>query len=780
MRGFLRASPRLIGSLIAGVTLVSILFSLHDLQHHMLQLRADLNGRAASEAQGLEQAVAPLWKETSMRAVNAALERFRSRTHVVGVAIYGRDGEVLTATTGLSKVVEERAQPLAAAVAGAGRGEFFEADAIEMFVYVQPISQDTTPLGSLAIFHDATYIADARAELWRNTLIALLVQVGAIVVITLLLVRWSLLSPLARTAAWLRELRLGQGAATPLAEGDLFKPLVHEVTHLVKSLETARAVAEEEARLRDAGESLWTAERLRASVRGKIHDSPLFVVSNREPYMHVRRGNRVEVVVPASGLVTALEPVLRACDGTWIAHGSGDADRTSVDGRDRLRVPPEHPEYTLRRVWLTPEEEEGYYYGFSNEGLWPLCHIAHTRPLFRASDWASYREANRKFAAAVIEELEGTSGALVLVQDYHFALLPQLVKEARPDARVALFWHIPWPNPEAFGICPWQNDLLDGLLGADLVGFHTQAHCNNFLETAERAFESQIDWEHFTARRHNHVTQVRPFPISVAFPEALPDGHPSADELRVTQLKALGLSAEFLGVGVDRVDYTKGILERFRGIERFFEKWATYVGRFTFVQIGAPSRTHIKRYQDLLDEVTAEAERINARFATSSWKPIVLLTRHHSHAEIEPYYRAADVCVVTSLHDGMNLVAKEFVSVRDDEDGVLILSQFAGASYELRDALIVNPYDIEQLADALRRALEMEVTERHQRMQRMRRSVREHNVYRWAAGLISDLADIRLDTPTPTRAPVDERASDQRDDAPSDGNGRVGRAYGAA
>jgi trehalose-6-phosphate synthase len=474
----------------------------------------------------------------------------------------------------------------------------------------------------------------------------------------------------------------------------------------------------------------------------------------------VRRGNRVEALVPASGLVTALEPVLRACDGTWIAHGSGDADRSTVDSRDRLRVPPDQPEYTLRRVWLTPEEEDGYYYGFSNEGLWPLCHIAHTRPLFRASDWACYQEANRKFAEAVVEEMDGTGGAMVLVQDYHFALLPQLVKQARPDARVAVFWHIPWPNPEAFGICPWQSDVLDGLLGADLIGFHTQAHCNNFLETTERAFESQIDWEHFTARRHNHVTHVRPFPISVAVREPSPEQGPPADALRVDLLKAFGISAEFLAVGVDRVDYTKGILERLRGVERFFEKWTHYAGRFTFVQIGAPSRTRIKRYQDLLDEVTAATGRINTRFGTSNWKPIVLLTRHHSHLEIDPYYRAADLCLVTALHDGMNLVAKEFVTARDDEDGVLILSQFAGASHQLRDALIVNPYDTEQVADAIRRSLEMDPDERRSRMRRMRSHVRDHNVYRWAGELVGDLAEIRLETPRPRargQAHVEER-----------------------
>ena len=583
-------------------------------------------------------------------------------------------------------------------------------------------------------------------HLWRITFLRALLQVGVMAVVTLLIIRWIIGGSIARTAQWLREMRTGKTVqARRLPDADVLHPLSQEVTHLVKSLDSARAVAGEEARLREARESLWTAERLRVHVRSKIQESPLFVVSNREPYMHIRRGKAIETLVPASGLVTALEPILRACNGTWIAHGSGDADRETVDARDRLRVPPEEPEYTLRRVWLTKEEEEGYYYGFANEGLWPLCHIAHTRPLFRATDWAYYQEANRLFARAVLEEMAGVDQAMVLVQDYHFALLPKLIKEERPDARVAIFWHIPWPNPEAFGICPWQRELLDGLLGADLVGFHIQAHCNNFLETVERAMEAQVEWESFTVRRSGHVTLVRPFPISVDTPRAVKHAAPrvSAYVERADLFKRLGLNANYLGIGVDRVDYTKGILERFRGVERFFEKWPDYRGKFTFVQIGSPSRTHIKRYHDFLDEVVAEAERINRSIQTSSWKPIALLTRHHSHKEIEHYYRAADVCLVTSLHDGMNLVAKEFVAARDDEEGALILSQFTGASRELGDALVVNPYDADQIADGIHRALDMEPNERQLRMRRMRHVVKDHNVYRWAGNLIADLCEIR-------------------------------------
>ncbi|PYY17617.1 MAG: trehalose-6-phosphate synthase, partial [Acidobacteria bacterium] len=493
----------------------------------------------------------------------------------------------------------------------------------------------------------------------------------------------------------------------------------------------------------------WTAERLAVHVRSKLNSNRLFVVSNREPYMHSREGKSLKVLIPASGLVTALEPILQACDGTWIAHGSGDADRETVDQNDRLAVPPDEPKYTLRRVWLNKEEEEGYYYGFANEGLWPLCHIAHTRPLFRSLDWKHYVQANRKFAKAVLEEMAGTKQPALLIQDYHFALLPKLIKKERPDARVAIFWHIPWPNPEAFGICPWQRELLDGLLGADLIGFHIQSHCDNFLETVNRALESRVEWEHFSVNREDHVTAVKPFPISVA-PNMEPTKQPQdwrlASAEREALLKELGVDALYLGVGVDRVDYTKGILERFLAVERFLERYPSYEGKFTFIQIGAPSRTHIRRYHEFLAEVEAEAERINWRFRSNGWKPIVFRKRHHSHEEISRFYRAADLCLVTSLHDGMNLVAKEFVSSRDDEGGVLMLSRFTGASRELRDALVVNPYDTEEMSEAIHYGLEMDSKERRARMQRMRQTVKEQNIYRWAGTLIAELCQVRLDT----------------------------------
>jgi trehalose 6-phosphate synthase len=458
--------------------------------------------------------------------------------------------------------------------------------------------------------------------------------------------------------------------------------------------------------------------------------------------------------MPASGLVTALEPILRACNGTWIAQGTGDADRETVDRSDRVQVPPEQPQYTLRRVWLNKQEEDGFYLGFSNEGLWPLCHIAHTRPLFRAEDWEMYSAVNARFAEVILEEIKDEVNPTILVQDYHFTLLPRLIKMKRPDARVAIFWHIPWPNPEAFGICPWQRQLLDGLLAADLIGFHIQAHCNNFLNTVDRTLESRIEWERFAVSRRGHRTLVRPFPISVATDR--PAGEAPPPELphleRCALLAKLGVRASMMGIGVDRIDYTKGLIERFRGIEAFLDKYPSYRREFTFVQIGAPSRTDIKRYHDLMEEVCGEVDRINQRFQTPEWKPIVLLARRHSHNEILPYYRTADFCLITALHDGMNLVAKEFVASREDGYGALILSRFAGASHELVDALVINPYDTAEMAQAIHSALEMPSEEIRMRMQRMRAIVRERNIYRWAGDLIGELCGIRTISLTTTAA----------------------------
>jgi trehalose 6-phosphate synthase len=743
-------SARLIVSLIVGITLVSLGFSYYEVVGEKRSLRNDLERRAEVLGESVAGNVEKSWEAGSERGLQRLVQRFGNREHLLGVAVYDRQGKKMAITSELGQLLTTTPPEVTKAMAeGHGESSFVRVGKTPAQIFALPLHRQDQVVGGLAVVHDATYIRAQSLRVWRAAFLRVLVQVFLIVLITLLIVRWSIAGPIARAAQWMRALRTGRiSSRQQMPDLDIFRPLAWEVATLAESLSQARSAAENEARLREASESMWTADRLAVQIQTRLGGSRLFVVSNREPYMHQHNGKSIDVVVPPSGLVSALAPVLNACDGTWIAHGSGDADSEVVDAHDRLRVPPDDPRYTLRRLWLSKEEEEGYYYGFANEGLWPLCHIAHTRPLFQAQDWQHYQDVNRKFTAALLEEIEDTPNPVVLVQDYHFALLPRMIKEKRPDARVAIFWHIPWPNPEAFAICPWQRQLVDGLLGADLIGFHIQSHCNNFLQTVDRTLESRVDWEHFSVLRQSHRTMVRPFPISVDLTddESIESDRHGVNYLeRSALMHNLGVEAEFMGIGVDRVDYTKGIPERFCAIERFLEKYPKYQGKFTFVQIGAPSRTHIKRYHDLLAEVEAEAERINWRFQTGKWKPIIFLKRQHNHREIERYYSAADLCLVTSLHDGMNLVAKEFIAARRDERGVLILSQFTGAARELRDALLVNPYDIDQTAEAIRAALEMEPEEKQLRMHRMRRNVKEHNIYRWAGSLITELCELRLD-----------------------------------
>jgi trehalose 6-phosphate synthase len=484
----------------------------------------------------------------------------------------------------------------------------------------------------------------------------------------------------------------------------------------------------------------WTRERLEEAVRGQLGPTKLIVVANREPYIHWHRGGDVVCMRPASGLTTALDPVMRACGGVWVGHGSGDADAVTADPFGRVRVPPDRPAYTLRRVWLSKPEELGYYYGFANDSLWPLCHNAYARPSFRPEDWEQYVRVNRKFADAVLDEA-GDGPALVFVQDYHFALLPRMLKQARPDLTVAHFWHIPWPNPEVFRVCPWQAEILDGLLGNDLMSFHIQHHCNNFLATVDRVLECTIDAERFAVRRHGRTTLVHPHPIGIdpdAVGAELAGADMRAEERRFRRRHDLG--NRMLLVGVDRVDYTKGIPERFAAVDRLLTTHPTWRGKFTFVQAGTPSRTHLTSYRVLNEELRVTADEINRRHGDPSWRPIVFLNEHLPPHELAVLYRVAAGCVVSSLHDGMNLVAKEFVATRTDERGVLVLSRFTGAARELTDAVLVNPFSRDELAEGMRQALLMRPEEQAARMRRMRAQVCESNVYRWAGKLLAEAA----------------------------------------
>jgi trehalose 6-phosphate synthase len=596
----------------------------------------------------------------------------------------------------------------------------------DVYVSAIPILDENEVLGFVVLVHDLSFIArrEARTREFLFVTFGFLALLASAVTIVA-----------ARLAArsWSNQLRkILRGVVEPQE----FQPIVGDVRELLEQL-----VAEKEAET-EAG--TWTAERLKQTLNHYLRGERVMIVANREPYLHQHRADGSIVAVhPASGLVTALEPIMRACSGVWIGHGSGSADRETADKDGRVRVPPGEETYVIRRVWLTKEEEQGYYYGFSNEGLWPLCHNAHARPIFRSEDWERYKEVNAKFVDAVCAEVD-REDPVVLVQDYHFALVPRLLRERLPRATIIMFWHIPWPNSERLGICPWGTELLEGMLGASIVGFHTRFDCNNFVDCVDRFLEARIDREQNAVVQQGRSTLVRPYPISVEWPVQWMRTVPPVAECRAAVIEELGLPRDALiGVGVDRLDYTKGVEERLLAVERLLERFPVYRGRFTFVQLAAPSRTEIPRYKELNDTVEALAERINTRFGKDAYRPIVMLRSHHQPPTVFKYYRSADVCYVSSLHDGMNLVAKEFVAARDDERGVLVLSQFTGAARELSEALVVNPYDMDEASSALAAALSMSPMEQRDRMRAMRAFVAEFNVYRWAGRMLVDAGRLR-------------------------------------
>lgn len=587
-------------------------------------------------------------------------------------------------------------------------------------------------LGTVILVHDLSFQARREAATRNLFLIGFLVIALGITTTTLLAGRFAWLD---WTSALRRALSLDGTDEDAQTE---FQPLMRDVRTLVDRLARERE-GEGEAR---AG--AWSARRLKATLTQHLQGERVVILANREPYVHERaKDGSVQVLHPASGLVTALEPVMRACSGVWVAHGSGSADRDTVDKKDRVRVPPGEESYQVRRVWLSPEEEQGYYYGFSNEGLWPLCHLTFARPEFRQQDWEHYRAVNRRFADAVCEEVD-SDDPIVLVQDYHFALAPLMIRERLPRATILTFFHIPWPNAERFGICPWREELLTGMLGSSILGFHTQQHCNNFIDSADLYLENRIDRERHAVVQGKRTTLVRPYPISIEWPVRWLENAPSIAECRASVRKELGLAPDaLLGVGIDRLDYTKGIEERLLAVDALLTSHPEFRGKFTFAQLGAPSRTKIPRYQELNERVEKVAAEVNAKWSQGSYRPIVLLRAHHEPPTVFRYCRAAELCYVSSLDDGMNLVAKEFVAAHEDELGVLVLSQFTGAARDLTEALIVNPYDLRQSSEALATALHMPEDQQRERMQSMRKLVSEFNVYRWAGRMLVDAAELR-------------------------------------
>src|SRR4029434_7233824 len=605
---------RLVSAIWISVMLVIGTFAYMQIREERERLFGDLQRRAVLVAGALSEA-----REHAAKQSPAAVERIVKKFGQTqrGIAVYDRFANLRSATPDIAPILTPSLPEVPEAIA---RNAATQAIRVigdrDRYIYAVPLMSDDQPAGAVAVLLDASHLKQAEWDRWSYNAIRFLVLGLVTSIIAALLVKFSITRPMEEISQWTRALRSGRPVPPPrnLADANLFGPLAHEVSRLARSMQRAQVAAEQEAALRLAGESIWTEERLKQFVQLQLNGRLLVVVSNREPVSHVWRGGEIVTQAPASGLVTAMDPVMRACGGVWVAHASGDADRESADGRGRIGVPVDDPRYTLRRVWLPKEEEEGSHSGFRNTGVRPLCHIVHTRPVFRPDDWSYYLEVNQKFADTVLDQIKDAESPLVLIQDYHSAPLSALIKAERPDARVAIFWHIPWPNFEAFGICPWQRELLLGMLGADLIGFHTQYYCNNFLETVDRALEARIDWERFAVTRGEHTTYVEPFPISVA-PEFV-DDPPRVS--RAELLRRLGISAEFIGVGVERIDYTKGLPERIRALRFFFETYPEYRERLVFVQLAAPSRGTIDRYQENQREVEDGVRELNHTFRSQS------------------------------------------------------------------------------------------------------------------------------------------------------------------
>jgi trehalose 6-phosphate synthase len=690
-----------------------------------LRLRSQLAVASAEPALAADlRAGAPRLAET--------LDAITRDERIMGAAACRPDGSLIAATAGFP--TEVACDRLAARVVGSGTlGEARDLGDGRIHVGAVPVVERGTLAGVIVLVQDLAFLERRETAMRQFLLIAFLVVAAGVSILTVVAGRVA-------RRGWTLDLRRAlRGAAPTTAE---FQPLVRDVHTLVDELAQDRE--------REVRGGAWTPERLKAILTQHLHGERVVILANREPYIHEHGADGVRVVHPASGLVTALEPVMRACSGVWVAHGAGSADRDTVDAHDRVRVPPGEESYVVRRVWLSPEEERGYYYGFSNEGLWPLCHVAHARPLFRAEDWEHYVAVNRRFADAVCAETD-SDDPIVLVQDYHFALAPRMIRERLPRATILSFWHIPWPSAERIGICPWREELIAGLLGSSIVGFHTQQHCNNFIDSVDAFMESRIDREQTAVVQGGRRTLVRAYPISIEWPVRWLADQSPIDECRAGVRAELGLAPDaLLGVGIDRLDYTKGVEERLKAVDELLAHHPELRGRFTFVQLAAPSRTKIERYRELNEQVERVAAAINERWGVPAgdgggrgYQPIILLRAHHEPPTVFRYYRAADLCYVSSLHDGMNLVAKEFVAARDDERGVLLLSQFTGAARDMTEALIVNPYDIRGAAEALAAALRMSPEEQRERMRSMRRLVSEFNVYRWAGRMLVAAAEVR-------------------------------------
>ena len=738
LRSFLLRFAMPVLLIVAGATFVSM--PLIDMLLNAW-FQQDTQARATAIMRSMDRGVTHALVKADTRELGRYLNEVASREHLVAIMVCRADGTTIAATAFAPPGLKcDAAAAHGAVVTRRDIATTGGSVQVSVFKLTPPALADQTVL----LVQDSSLMDYRQTSL--HGYVRTFVAVSAVIVSLLLvgLAWWAFRRWAHALLSDLRGRRFHDDART----AGTSLPILAQLKDVLREIE-------DHQRLEMDYQENWTPTALQHVVREYLDSPQLVVVSNREPYVHsFDDDGQPQVHVPASGMVTALEPIVRACAGTWIAHGSGDADRAVVDNHDCIQVPIDEPSYKLRRVWLNAEQEAGYYYGLANEGLWPLCHLAYVRPEFRESDWRHYVAVNEQFAKVVAEETRDGS-PLVLIQDYHFAVLPAFVRERRRGATIAHFWHIPWPNAETFGVCPWKADLIAGLLQSDILGFHTRHHCLNFLESVDRYVEGQIDQERMTVTIRDHQCQVAAYPISIEWPPSWEAVTPPVKVCRQAVRDRFGISpAVTLGLGIERWDFTKGILERFDALEHLLQSRPQMRGRISLLQVVSPSRGRLPAYRALQERTIARVAEINDRFGRANWQPIVLVARHQEPAQVFELYRAADFCLVNSLHDGMNLVAKEFVAARDDEDGVLILSAFAGAARELVEALVVNPYDAIETATAMEVALRMPRDERRDRMRMMRQTVKHNNVFRWAGRMLVDAAQIRRRQRLQGRSPL--------------------------
>ncbi|MFZ2038347.1 MAG: trehalose-6-phosphate synthase [Minisyncoccia bacterium] len=702
-----------------------------DLQR--VNLQNDLNYRTNNLADNVLENISD--KSFAINNIGQTLDRISTYEKIVDVSFYDKNGLLLIYKNNQKNEIKNAGAPdISGLITKKVETNIETLPEFTRYLYTVKNLDETK--GYIVISQDQRYINENLRNSFVNGLVNFYIIMFLLFTFIFLFIYLLILRPTNNAIEILRKIRksVDDHIDLPASFLSFSKELKKEVHLTIKSFLSARQTARDEASLRQIiVDSPWTEARLEQFFIQRMKDRDVVVVSNREPYVHFSENKKIKVGMPAHGLITALDSIMKACKGTWIAHGSGEKDADFVDENNKIRVPVDKPEYSLKRVWLTEEEIKGFYVGFSNETMFPLCVMTHNRPIFRDSDWEIYKKVNEKFANSVLEEIKDKVRPIVFIQDLHFSLLPEYIKKQRPDAEVITFWHHPWPAAEIFSICPWKREILRGLLASDLMCFHIPHFGNNFIETVKRELEIRFNNENNEIYLQGNKTLIRSFPISIPFINQNKKNRPEVD---ISKMLKHNFNDKRIILGVDRLDYSKGLIERLRGVESFYDLYPEYRKKTIFVQVAAPSREQVKKYREYAKETIDEVERINNKLQTSSWKPILFIHKQLTHAELVPIYSKADVCLITSLHDGMNLVAKEYVA-EQEKDGVLILSEFTGAAREMTSALLVNPYSPREIADSIKKALEMSSEEKQARLEIMRNKISQYNVYRWAADVFN-------------------------------------------